>query len=43
MFAQLRENSQMLVNPQGDMMTREDNKVLIVGPDAKLTDLKGKA
>lgn len=42
-FAQLRENSQMLVNPHGDMMIREDSKVLIMGPDAKLTDLKGKA
>ena len=43
MFAQFHENSQILVNSQGDMMIREDDKLLIVGTDTKLRDLEGKA
>ena len=43
MLALLPQHSLILLNPQGDMMIREEDKLLIVGPNAKFTDLEGKA
>ena len=33
----------MMVNPTGDLQIEENDRLFVVGPDARLADLEGKA
>ncbi len=42
-LALARGEEQMMVNPKSDLLIEETDRLFVVGPDASLTDLEGKA